>query len=269
MKKADWTNGICYVSDAAPEVPAMKKSARMTIASDWLPRGPHEQLIEENPLAVYGDLLPLLRSSDLNVVNVEGGIGDSGHPIVKSGPNLRMTERAVRSLVEAPFHVGCLANNHILDYGTDNLRNTLNILRKEGLQTVGAGLNGAEAARPLINDLGASKVAIINCAEGEACRSLHNGPGAYGFETTALVRQVRELKQEADIVLVIFHGGREYVPLPPEYVVDGLRAAADAGASAVIAHHPHVPQGIELYGNVPIVYSQGNFVFWMDKHPFI
>ncbi len=33
------------------------------------------------------------------------------------------------------------------------------------------------------------------------------------------------------------------------------------GAEAVIGHHPHVVQDIELYKGVPIFYSLGNFIF--------
>jgi len=36
----------------------------------------------------------------------------------------------------------------------------------------------------------------------------------------------------------------------------------DAGADIVIGHHPHVPQGVQFYKNVPIFYSLGNFVFY-------
>ena len=70
------------------------------------------------------------------------------------------------------------------------------------------------------------------------------------------------------VILVIFHGGREHTPLPPPYVVHDLRAIAEMGAHAVIAHHPHVPQGIELHHGVPIVYSMGNFVFWQTDPAF-
>ena len=35
----------------------------------------------------------------------------------------------------------------------------------------------------------------------------------------------------------------------------------DAGADAVIAHHPHVVQGVEKYKNALIAYSVGNLVF--------
>jgi poly-gamma-glutamate synthesis protein (capsule biosynthesis protein) len=67
---------------------------------------------------------------------------------------------------------------------------------------------------------------------------------------------------------VIFHGGREHTPTPPPYVVHDLRAIAEMGPHAVIAHHPHVPQGIELHRGVPIVYSLGNFVFWQTDPAF-
>ena len=35
----------------------------------------------------------------------------------------------------------------------------------------------------------------------------------------------------------------------------------DHGADLVIGHHPHVPQGIEIYQGKIIAYSLGNFVF--------
>ncbi|MBI4395745.1 MAG: CapA family protein, partial [Elusimicrobia bacterium] len=37
--------------------------------------------------------------------------------------------------------------------------------------------------------------------------------------------------------------------------------AVDAGADAVIGHHPHVAQGLEVYKKKVIAYSLGNFVF--------
>jgi poly-gamma-glutamate synthesis protein (capsule biosynthesis protein) len=41
-------------------------------------------------------------------------------------------------------------------------------------------------------------------------------------------------------------------------------AAIDAGATAIIGHHPHQLQGIELYKGGIIFYSLGNFSFWRD-----
>lgn len=42
-------------------------------------------------------------------------------------------------------------------------------------------------------------------------------------------------------------------------------AIADAGADLVVGHHPHVPQGIQIVGSVPIAYSLGNFVFYQPS----
>jgi poly-gamma-glutamate synthesis protein (capsule biosynthesis protein) len=288
--KADWNRGVWLPDDDAgralsgeaaerggergasdlqsPETGPKQRPIRLTIASDWAPLKVYADLIQSDPTAVYGDVLPLLRASDLNLVNVECTLGNHGEPIPKAGPNFRAEESSVRSLTEVPFHVACLANNHSMDYGPESLNYTMDLLQKAGLEIVGAGMSGEEAARPLVVDVGSVRVAVINCAEGEACRSVDNGPGANGFEPAAAARQIRELKRTADFVLVVFHGGREYAPLPPEYVIAGLRGMAEAGASAVIAHHPHVPQGIEVYRGVPIVYSQGNFVFWQDSPTF-
>jgi poly-gamma-glutamate synthesis protein (capsule biosynthesis protein) len=64
-----------------------------------------------------------------------------------------------------------------------------------------------------------------------------------------------------DLVIVVLHWGDEYEDAPQKWQVRAARAFVDAGADAVIAHHPHVLQGIERYGDGLIAYSIGNFVF--------
>ncbi len=260
----DWQRGTWQAEGAGA-----RRAARITVASDWGPRGPaYEPHLLARPEGIYGDLLPLLRESDLNVVNVESVLGEEGMPIRKGGPNLRGDEGAVRALTVVPFHVACLANNHALDYGPPGLAHTLSVLQAAGLRTVGAGLTGEQAAQPLVVMAGGVQVGMIDCAEGEEARSREGGPGVYGLEVPQIERQVATLKREVDVVLVIFHGGREYIPVPPPYVARDLRRIADAGADAVVAHHPHVPQGIEVHNGVPIAYSLGNFVFWQESDCF-
>lgn len=133
---------------------------------------------------------------------------------------------------------------------------------------LGAGLTGAEAEKPLITEVKGTRIALINCSEGEQCRSVDGRPGANGLELHRIQEQIRQLRQTDAIIVVIFHGGREHTPVPPPYVVQDLRAIAEMGAHAVIAHHPHVPQGIELHCGVPIVYSMGNFIFWQADPSF-
>jgi poly-gamma-glutamate synthesis protein (capsule biosynthesis protein) len=65
----------------------------------------------------------------------------------------------------------------------------------------------------------------------------------------------------ADYIVVNLHWGTENARTPDESQRTFAHALIDAGADAVIGHHPHVLQGIERYGNGVIVYSLGNFVF--------
>ena len=75
-----------------------------------------------------------------------------------------------------------------------------------------------------------------------------------------LVRQIQELRQHVDHVIVSLHWGEERFLIPSPVQVEQAHALADAGASMVLGHHPHVLQGLEVYRGVPIIYSLGNFV---------
>lgn len=242
-----------------------ERTWRLTVSSDWAPLNDYEAVMLDDPEAVYGDLLELLRTSDLNVTNIEAVLATSGMPIPKDGPPLRGDPRTVRALTEANVGVACLANNHIMDYGPEGFRRTLDVLGEAGIETVGAGFNESLIRRPLLREVHGVKVAIINCAEGEEGRSVRGEPGVHGLDIVAVLGQIAELKKggKADVVVVIFHGGREYTSVPAPYVVRQLRQLAEGGADAVVAHHPHVPQATEIHHGVPITYSPGNFVFWL------
>ncbi|NTU99490.1 CapA family protein, partial [Candidatus Falkowbacteria bacterium] len=72
---------------------------------------------------------------------------------------------------------------------------------------------------------------------------------------------VSEAKKQADFVVVNIHWGVEYKHDFSKKQQTVGHALIDAGADAIIGHHPHVTQGIEVYNNKPIFYSLGNFIF--------
>ena len=41
---------------------------------------------------------------------------------------------------------------------------------------------------------------------------------------------------------------------------------ADAGADVIIGGHPHILQGVDYIGDVPVYYSLGNFYFCLDEN---
>jgi hypothetical protein len=81
-----------------------------------------------------------------------------------------------------------------------------------------------------------------------------------------LVADVKAAKQNADLVFVSFHWGVHYIPRPCDYQPVVAHAAIDAGADLILGHHPHQPQGIEVYKQKVIFYSIGNFAFPPRKH---
>ena len=255
----DWTTGQIKSSQSVKE----GTEWLLVVCSDWAPVRNYAQPLLRDPSKFYGDILPVIRDATISVVNVECVLGgDRYSPIVKSGPNLCAPEEAVNALKVVPFHLACLANNHTMDYGPGGLAKMLRLLRENHIQTIGAGLSAGEAEDPIFFDLGDVRLAIINAVEGEEGRSVGGGPGVADFAQDRLCLQVTELKKETDVVVAICHAGREYVPLPPPYVYRTYRAIVDAGADLVVGHHPHVPQGVEIYNGCSIVYSLGNFCFW-------
>jgi hypothetical protein len=235
---------------------------RVLIASDWAPIRAFEPIMSADPLAVYGDLLPALRDADLRIVNCECPLTSAGRPVWKSGAVFKGLPGHATGLAAVPFEVACLANNHVFDYGLDGLKGTLQVLRRNGIRTVGAGLTFREATAPLRLTVRGQRVTVVNFSEGEDLTAASGGPGVCGWESERLAGQIRRAKTRGELVIAIGHAGLEYIPVPPPYVVAAFRTLADAGADCVVGHHPHVPQGLETRRGRLIAYSLGNFVFF-------
>ena len=106
-------------------------------------------------------------------------------------------------------------------------------------------------------------IGIISFSEGEDLTAAADGkPGVFGWEIDRVIDLVKEIRSDVHVVIVVCHGGVEYIPFPPPYLADALQRIAEAGADLVIGHHPHVPQGVQIHKGVPICYSLGNFVFF-------
>jgi poly-gamma-glutamate synthesis protein (capsule biosynthesis protein) len=169
-----------------------------------------------------------------------------------------MLADAIRS---AGFGVVSLANNHIRDMGDGGVQDTLVACADAGLKTVGAGSNLAEATRPLIVGVGATRLAILAFAEHEFSIATGSSAGAWPLDPIDNHRQIREIRGQVDFVLVILHGGNEWYALPSPRMAKTCRFLVESGADAVVCHHGHVPSGVETYRGTPIVYGTGNFLF--------
>jgi poly-gamma-glutamate synthesis protein (capsule biosynthesis protein) len=235
---------------------------RILVASDWAPIRALEPVISREPESVYGDVLPILRAADLRIVNCECALTAARKPVWKSGAVFKGLPAHAAGLTAVPFEVATLANNHVFDYGLAGFRETLEVLRRNGIRTIGAGMTFEEATAPLRLTVKGARLTIVNFGEGEDLTASTGGPGVCGWEIDRLARLIRKAKGRGDFVIAIGHAGLEYVPFPPPYVVAAFRTLSDAGADCVVGHHPHVPQGLETRRGRLIAYSLGNFAFF-------
>ena len=73
-------------------------------------------------------------------------------------------------------------------------------------------------------------------------------------------RSVRAARDSADLVVVSLHWGVHMVPVTlAAYQQQAAHALIDAGADAILGHHPHLLKGVEIYRGRPVFYSLGNF----------
>lgn len=210
---------------------------------------------------ITGRLADAIARSEIAVANLEGAIAGD-RPIGKSGPAVSIDPSLPSWARERGFDLVTLANNHIMDWGTDGLARTVAACDAVGLKHCGAGANQREAASPaelLVGD--GVRAAIFSLCEREFGVAGRDTAGAAWIGDAAVIARVREAAARNDAVIVFAHGGVEEVSLPPPERRDQLRALVDAGATAVIGHHPHVPQGWERHGAGIIMYSVGNFLF--------
>ena len=181
--------------------------------------------------------------------------------IKKSGPAIKAKRIVAKRLSEMGINLVALANNHIMDFGPEGLKDTIGCLVDEDLAYVGAGICLEEAKKPYIITVDGKKLVVLNFCENEWSTTQGAYMGANPIDEIANYYQIQKAKDSADYVLVIAHGGHEHYSLPSPRIKKLYRFYADAGATAVVAHHTHCSSGYEVYNGVPIMYSLGNFFF--------
>jgi hypothetical protein len=223
----------------------------------------------EGPLAdrtnapVFEAVHSKLRRHDLMVANLECVLTNGGSPI-PGKCTLRGNPVWARVLRSAGVDVVSLANNHIMDFGAAGLLDTLEALDEAGIRYVGAGRNATEACAPLLVATEHGKVAFISRTGVFVAAPTHatdDRPGVAPFELSEAAEAIRSVRAQVDRVVVLIHWGLEEYDHPSPEQRLTARQLIDAGADAVIGHHPHVLQGHEHYAGGFIAYSLGNFVF--------
>lgn len=218
----------------------------------------------EAPLAKVASYF---QKADVAIVNLESPVSLRGTRKADKDVTFRGDPEGIKSLYSAGIDFASLANNHALDYGLEALDDTMALLRESEIEYTGAGRNKDEAERLAIKKLNNG----VNV--GFLAYSYIIPPGFMSSENKAGIATVRpenyqeikekitESKRRVDYLIVHFHWGMEYQDYPLNYQKELGHMVIDSGADLVLAEHPHVIQGLEIYKEKLIAYSLGDFVF--------
>ena len=214
------------------------------------------------------DVLDFLAQADHVVTNVEGPVIAQPKNTVNSGVQQLLhaiDPRALGVLRNMGADIWNICNNHIMDAGEPGVQSTLAEARAFGAQTIGAGMNIADAVVPVILDE-AGGVGLFGAGYQRACRKA--GPekaGCVSWSDMNLIQDIIDgIKRRCRWCVAVIHGGEEFTALPSPYTRDRYLEFLKMGADVVVAHHPHVPMNYETVGDKVIFYSLGNFIFDTD-----
>lgn len=229
--------------------------------------------------ALFADVADAFRQVDFGFVNLETPVAPK-HSVGSKPFQFEAPLALLGSLEANGVKIVSFANNHVFDQGYPGFDETLDRLRERGLLFVGSGATADAAWQPVIlekNGIRVGWMGMTRWLNGRRNPQKDSEPhvaffpypgqsdGALGRDEAGVLGAIQSARSQCDLLLVSIHWGVEYSPAPRPEDVSMAHKMLEAGADAVIAHHPHVLQPIETYltqdhRKTVIFYSLGNFL---------
>jgi len=222
---------------------------------------------------VWGDALDELRRAapQARIINLETSVTKS-RDYAPKGINYKMSPQNIACLTAAEVDCCVLANNHVLDFGKAGLCETLEVLKRAGVRSAGAGRDAAEAQAPAVIETtnGRALVFAFGCGSSGIppdWAAARDRPGVNLLRDlsnrtlAAIAQSTQSARRERDILVASIHWGGNW---GYEIGRDEVRFAHSlidiAGFSIVHGHSSHHPKAIEVYHDRPILYGCGDFI---------
>lgn len=211
----------------------------------------------------WGTMLSILQSTDINLVNLETTLTRHTLPVPKVF-NFRADSDKVESLKKARIDVVNLANNHSLDFGDSGLIETMRVLNKAHIATVGAGADNEQAAKAAIIEKNGIKIGILGFTDNEP--DWKAGPSKPGInyievgDIASVQQAVNNIRSYVDLIILSIHWGPNMLQQPTAEFQQFAHEIIESGVDIIHGHSAHILQGIEVYKNKLILYDTGDFV---------
>lgn len=247
--------------------------------------------------SIFEPTLPCLgEAADITVANLECTFTTYWQHHPTKSIYFKGAPQNLDGVAFAGIDIVTVANNHILDYLEPGMLETLENLDQRGIVHSGAGSNAYEAYKPAFISKSGLNFAFLAASDRTGqynnyqpfLNAGYNKPGFGNLDEYYIARQIDEVREISDLVIMEWHAGVEYSfsPEDDEDSFAGLspeaenytpmatfpskddreirQFALDYGADLVICHHPHIMQAVEVYNGKLIAHSMGDFVFDLD-----
>ena len=213
---------------------------------------------------MFAALRPLIEGADLAICHEEVPFAGPGQPL-QSYPVFAAPPQIAPWIASMGWDACTTASNHAVDQGFDGLKRTADLFAANGVAHVGTFRSKRERRTPVIltTDEGV-RIGIVAGTFSLNGFALPEGrPWSVSmWDAPNLLAQAHRAREAgADIVIVHFHGGTEYDPLPnAEQVALVKELTASPDVDLVLGEHAHVVQPITRVNGKWVVYGMGNTV---------
>jgi len=189
-----------------------------------------------------------LRVNDLLLANLEGPVSKNSVRTT-TGMSFGFFPDVVPVLKKHFIDIVSQANNHTRDKKVSGWEESMTLIRNGGILAFG---NPSEITEDSIQKLSirGQKLAFLGMQDVNST-----------IDDAKAVETVKSLVKDGYQVIPVIHWGIEYRHTPSDRQKNLAHKLIDAGAIAIIAHHPHVVETYENYNGHPIFYSLGNAIF--------
>lgn len=224
---------------------------------------------------VWGEALGIWdsMSPQVRIVNLETSVTGAGEPWPAKGIHYRMNAENTECLRAAKIDVACLANNHVLDWGTQGLSDTIAALNRAGISAAGAGEDAEAARTPATLPIGSrGRILVFSVGLGTSgvpaeWAARPNSSGVY-FAPEPSMELAEELaglitaaRRSSDVVVLSVHWGGNWGFAISRSQREFAHQLIEAGQVDVLfGHSSHHVKGVEVHHGHPILYGCGDFL---------
>jgi hypothetical protein len=220
---------------------------------------------------IYDNVRDIISQADLAVGTLNTSLSDlSTHTGCIVTYVLVSDSRSAVAAASAGFDVMSVATNHIKNCSGDSCGDsynraffdTLDNLRLNDIQPVGAGMNVEDGLQPVVVDIQGVRFGIVSLGMVESnAFAGEDSPGIAPLTDENLRAAIANVKGESDVIIAMPHWGPEDTSDPNSYQLHFAQVAVEAGADVVVGNHTHVVQAIQQIDGIDVFYGLGNFIF--------